>query len=244
MSYKAQPLINRQAQKVLESKKQTWLKYINQIVQKGLNQRPGKTFFHGEDFWFLQFSVDLHQTMVLDRQGNYTCPVVGLVHCMCQDERGQNGRSSPIKWQICILQNGRRMSMADLQSRQPRYFHYGRMIWHDGLYPPDDLWSPSQLQEKWLTLRESQKYHNTADELFVETVAEERTPDLHQNDLLSRGNQGASRQEAKRNWCVWLVLWGSKSGYLFPGFCDGFFNFLVDWSKFLFPMFLCFFVYF
>ena len=77
-----------------------------------------------QDFLFKQIWVDLHQTMVLDRQGSYTRPVIGLVRCVCKDETEQTGRSSPIKMRICnlhffapiwmaqpIVHNFRRMSM-------------------------------------------------------------------------------------------------------------------------------------
>ena len=46
---------------------------------------------------FKQIWVDLHQTMVLDREGSYTRPVLGLVRCVCKDETEQTGRTSPIK---------------------------------------------------------------------------------------------------------------------------------------------------
>ena len=57
---------------------------------------PDFLFLHEKDFWFKQIWVDLHQTVVLDRQGSYTRPVIGLVRCVCKDEHGQSGRSSPI----------------------------------------------------------------------------------------------------------------------------------------------------
>ena len=91
---------------------------------------PDFLFLHDKDFWFKQIWVDLHQTMVLDRQGSYTRPVIGLVRCVCKDETEQTGRSSPIKMRICnlhffapiwmaqpIVHNFRRMSMADLKPR-------------------------------------------------------------------------------------------------------------------------------
>ena len=75
--------------------------------------------------------------MVLDRQGSYTRPVIGLVRCVCKDEHGQSGRSSPIKMRICnlhffapiwmaqpIVHNFRRMSVAELEPRQPGFFDY------------------------------------------------------------------------------------------------------------------------
>ena len=89
--------------------------------------------------------VDLLQTMVLDRQGSYTSPVIGLVRCVCKDEHGQSGRSSSIKMRVCnlhffapvwmaqpIVQNFRQMSMADLEPRQPGFFDYkeGRCEWN------------------------------------------------------------------------------------------------------------------
>ena len=40
-------------------------------------------------------------TIVLDRQGSYTRPA--MVRCVCKDEHGQSGRSSPIKMRICNL---------------------------------------------------------------------------------------------------------------------------------------------
>ena len=46
---------------------------------------PDFLFLHDKDFWFKQIWVDLHQTMVLDRQGSYTRPVIGLVRCVCKD---------------------------------------------------------------------------------------------------------------------------------------------------------------
>ena len=64
---------------------------------------PDFLFLHDKDFWFKQIWVDLHQTMVLDRQGSYTRPVIGLVRCVCKDETDQIGRSSPIKMRICNL---------------------------------------------------------------------------------------------------------------------------------------------
>ena len=64
---------------------------------------PDFLFLHDKDFWFKQIWVDLHQTMVLDRQGSYTRPVIGLVRCVCKDETEQTGRSSPIKMRICNL---------------------------------------------------------------------------------------------------------------------------------------------
>ena len=98
---------------------------------------PDFLFLHDKDFWFKQIWVDLHQTMVLDRQGSYTRPVIGLVRCVCKDETEQTGRSSPIKMRICnlhffapiwmaqsIVHNFRRMSMAALKPRQPGFFDY------------------------------------------------------------------------------------------------------------------------
>ena len=38
---------------------------------------PDFLFLHDKDFWFKQIWVDLHQTMVLDRQGSYTRPELG-----------------------------------------------------------------------------------------------------------------------------------------------------------------------
>ena len=98
---------------------------------------PDFLFLHDKDFWFKQIWVDLHQTMVLDWQGSYTRPVIGLVRCVCKDETEQTGRSSPIKMRICnlhffapiwmaqpIAHNFRRMSMADLKPRQLGFFDY------------------------------------------------------------------------------------------------------------------------
>ena len=75
--------------------------------------------------------------MVLDRQGSYTRPVIGLVRCVCKDETDQTGRSSPIKMRICnlhffapiwmaqpIVHNFRRMSLADLKPREPGFINY------------------------------------------------------------------------------------------------------------------------
>ena len=64
---------------------------------------PDFLFLHEKDFWFKQIWVDLHQTMVLDREGSYTRPVLGLVRCVCKDETEQTGRTSPIKMRICNL---------------------------------------------------------------------------------------------------------------------------------------------
>ena len=98
---------------------------------------PDFLFLHEKDFWFKQIWVDLHQTMVLDRQGSYIRPIIGLARCVCKDEHDKKGRSSPIKLRVCnlhffapiwmaqpIAQNFRRMSMADLEPRQPGYFDY------------------------------------------------------------------------------------------------------------------------
>ena len=98
---------------------------------------PDFLFLHDKDFWFKQIWVDLHQTMVLDRQGSYTRPVIGLVRCVCKDETEQTGRSSPIKIRICnlhffapiwmaqpIVRNFRRMSMANLKPREPGFINY------------------------------------------------------------------------------------------------------------------------
>ena len=98
---------------------------------------PDFLFLHDKDFWFKQIWVDLHQTMVLDRQGSYARPVIRLVRCVRKDEHGQSGRSSPIKMRICnlhffapiwmaqpIVHNFRRMSMAELEPRQPGFFDY------------------------------------------------------------------------------------------------------------------------
>ena len=74
--------------------------------------------------------------MVLDREGSYTRPVLGLVRCVCKDETEQTGRTSPIKMRICNLHffapiwmaqsvpYFRRMSMADLKPREPGYIVY------------------------------------------------------------------------------------------------------------------------
>ena len=64
---------------------------------------PDFLFLHEKDFWFKQIWVDLHQTMVLDREGSYTRPVLGLVRCVCKDETEQTGRTIPIKMRICNL---------------------------------------------------------------------------------------------------------------------------------------------
>ena len=104
---------------------------------------PDFLFLHDKDFWFKQIWVDLHQTMVLDRQVSYTRPVIGLVRCVCKDETEQTGRASPIKMRICnlhffapiwmaqpIVHNFRRMSMADLKPREPGFFDY-KEGWHE-----------------------------------------------------------------------------------------------------------------
>ena len=94
---------------------------------------PDFLFLHDKDFWFKQIWVDLHQTMVLDRQGSYTRPVIGLVRCVCKDETEQTGRSSPLErlggfapiWMAQpIAHNFRRMSMADLKPREPGFINY------------------------------------------------------------------------------------------------------------------------
>ena len=98
---------------------------------------PDFLFLHEKDFWFKQIWVDLHQTMVLDREGSYTRPVLGLVRCVCKDETEQTGRTSPIKMRICnlhffasiwvaqsVIHNFRRMSMTDLKPREPGYIVY------------------------------------------------------------------------------------------------------------------------
>ena len=106
--------------------------------------RPGSLQKFGRltSFSFKQIWVDLHQTMLLDRQGSYTRPVLGLVRCVCKDETEQTGRSSPIKMRISnlhffapiwmaqsIVHNFRRMSMAELKPKQPRFFDYkGRLV--------------------------------------------------------------------------------------------------------------------
>ena len=81
--------------------------------------------------------------MVLDREGSYTRPVLGLVRCVCKDETEQTGRTSPIKMRICnlhffapiwmaqsVVHNFRRMSMADLKPREPGYILY-KEGWHE-----------------------------------------------------------------------------------------------------------------
>ena len=98
---------------------------------------PDFLFLHNKDFRFKQIWVDLHQTMVLDRQGSYTRPVIGLVRCVCKDETDQTRRTSPIKMRICnlhffapiwmaqpIVHNFRRMSMADLKPRELGFLNY------------------------------------------------------------------------------------------------------------------------
>ena len=88
--------------------------------------------------------------MVLDRQGSYTRPVIGLVRCVCKDETEQTGRSSPIKIRICslhffapiwmaqpIVRNFQRISMADLKPRQPGFFKKGWYKW-DGKGKPEE----------------------------------------------------------------------------------------------------------
>ena len=70
---------------------------------------PDFLFLHEKDFWFKQIWVDLHQTMVLDREGSYTRPVLGLVRCVCKDETEQTGRTSPIKMRICNLQMAQKL---------------------------------------------------------------------------------------------------------------------------------------
>ena len=104
---------------------------------------PDFLFLHEKDFWFKQIWVDLHQTMVLDREGSYTRPVLGLVRCVCKDETEQTGRTSPIKMRICnlhffapiwmaqsVVHNFRRMSMANLKPREPGYILY-KEGWHE-----------------------------------------------------------------------------------------------------------------
>ena len=98
---------------------------------------PDFLFLHDKDFWFKQIWVDLHQTMVLDRQESYTRPVLNLVRCVCKNETEQTGRTSPIKMRICnlhffasiwmaqsVVHNFRRMSMADLKPRELGYIVY------------------------------------------------------------------------------------------------------------------------
>ena len=98
---------------------------------------PDFLFLHEKDFWFKEIWVDLHQTMVLDREGSYTRPVLGLVRCVCKDETDQTGRTSPIKMRICnlhffapiwmaqsVVHNFRRMSMANLKPRESGYILY------------------------------------------------------------------------------------------------------------------------
>ena len=40
---------------------------------------PDYLFLHDKDFWFKQIWIDVHQAMVLDREGSYNGPVIGLV---------------------------------------------------------------------------------------------------------------------------------------------------------------------
>ena len=111
-------------------------------------------------------SICTKPTMVLDRQESYTRPVIGL-RCVCKDEHGQSGRSSPIAMRIRnlhffapismaqpIAHNFRRMSMAELEPdsqssltmRKDGMSGMGRantrrnFCWpHDKLYSTDDL---------------------------------------------------------------------------------------------------------
>ena len=89
---------------------------------------PDYLFVREKDFWFKQIWVDLRQTMVLDRQGSYSRPVIGLglVRCVCKDYQEKDGRATtaPIWMAQPIVQNFRTMSMADLEPRQPGYFDY------------------------------------------------------------------------------------------------------------------------
>ena len=80
--------------------------------------------------------------MVLDREGSYTRPVLGLVRCVRKDETEQTGRTSPIKMRICnlhffapiwmaqsVVHNFRRMSTADLKPREP-----GHILYKEGFF--------------------------------------------------------------------------------------------------------------
>ena len=106
-------------------------------------------FVHEKDFWFKQIWVDLHQTMVLDRQGSYTRPVLGLVRCVCKDETDQTERGSPIKMRICNLHFFASIWMAQLivhnflKPREPGY-----IVYKEGWYE----WDGKQNMKKKLLL--------------------------------------------------------------------------------------------
>ena len=80
-------------------------------------------FLHEKDFWFKQMWLDLHQTILLDRPGSYTRPVIGLVRFVCKDETDQTGRTSPIKMRICNLHFFASIEMAQPCAQLSTYEH-------------------------------------------------------------------------------------------------------------------------
>lgn len=57
-------------------------------------------FLHDKDYWFKQIWIDLHQATVLDRTGSGDRPPVGLVRCVCKNEKAKSGRDSAIKLRV------------------------------------------------------------------------------------------------------------------------------------------------
>ena len=103
--------------------------------------------------------------MVLDQEGSYTRPVLGLVRCVCKDETEQTGRTSPIKMRICnlhffasiwmaqsVVHNFRRMSMADLKRRADAVAKRYRP-WPKGLRADSLPWFDSPLVQGASRLR-------------------------------------------------------------------------------------------
>ena len=84
-SHRTQPMLPSHARRLTEHLVEFLAEWILMALEPARaitkTRAPDFLFLHEKDFWFKQIWVDLHQTMVPDREGSYTRPVLGLVVC-------------------------------------------------------------------------------------------------------------------------------------------------------------------
>ena len=65
---------------------------------------PELLFFHEKDYWFKAIWQDIHFAATLDRVKSRDRPPVGLVRCICKDDRSRGqentGTWSPVKLSV------------------------------------------------------------------------------------------------------------------------------------------------
>ena len=95
--------INRNKGRILEHLVQVLSEWIVASIEPAKEltrtKEPEFMFLHTKDFWFRSIWIDLHQALSIDRESSRDRAPIGLVRCVCKDDRVK-GKHAHVKFKL------------------------------------------------------------------------------------------------------------------------------------------------